>query len=111
MTTWQSPVVVTPRYGEVPAISCAATWDESTGQAALFVINRDPNHAHVRLAGDVSGSQSSTVVGALQGRTVASTAPTSGQILKFTGSQWAPGTDNDTTYSAGAGLSQTRSLR
>lgn len=31
-------------------------------------------------------------------------APASGQVLKWDGSQWAPGTDNDTTYSAGAGL-------
>jgi alpha-N-arabinofuranosidase len=42
----RSPSVPTPRYGEVPAISCAATWDESTGRAALFVINRDPENAH-----------------------------------------------------------------
>src|SRR3954451_4435138 len=42
----RSPTVPTPRYGEVPAISCAATWDESTGRAALFVINRDPENVH-----------------------------------------------------------------
>jgi alpha-L-arabinofuranosidase len=42
----RSPAVPTPRYGEVPAISCAATWDESTGRAALFLVNRDPDGAH-----------------------------------------------------------------
>ena len=56
------------------------------------------------LSGDVTGTQSATVVGKLQGRTVASTAPASAQVLKFDGTQWAPGSDNDTTYSAGSGL-------
>jgi alpha-L-arabinofuranosidase len=42
----RSPSVLTPRYGEVPAISCAATWDEASGAAALFLVNRDPANAH-----------------------------------------------------------------
>jgi len=56
------------------------------------------------LGGDVMGGQSATTVGRLQGRAVANTAPTAGQVLKFDGTQWAPGTDNDTTYTAGSGL-------
>ena len=32
---------------------------------------------------------------------------TSGQVLKWNGTAWAPATDNDTTYSAGAGVSIT----
>lgn len=35
------------------------------------------------LAGDVTGTQGATTVGKLQGRTVASTAPLGGQVLKF----------------------------
>jgi len=42
----RSPEVITPRYGAVPAISCAATWDAATGEAALFLVNRDPDRAH-----------------------------------------------------------------
>ena len=42
----QSPEVVTPSFGAVPAISCAATWDEASGQAAVFLVNRDPDSAH-----------------------------------------------------------------
>ena len=42
----RSPSVPTPSYGEVPAISCAATWDEPAGRAALFLVNRDPAQAH-----------------------------------------------------------------
>lgn len=41
----------------------------------------------------------------LQGRAVSSSAPASGQVLKWNGTQWAPGTDANTTYAAGAGLS------
>lgn len=50
------------------------------------------------LSGDVTGTQSSTTVTKLQGRTVASTAPTNGQVLKYDGTQWAPGTDNAASY-------------
>lgn len=42
------------------------------------------------LAGDVSGAQSATVVGKIQGRPVAATAPSTGQVLKWNGSTWAP---------------------
>lgn len=40
----------------------------------------------------------------LQGRSLASTAPTSNQILKWNGSSWSPAADENTTYSAGTGL-------
>jgi hypothetical protein len=43
------------------------------------------------LGGDVTGTQDSTVVTRLQNRFVAGTAPTSGQVLTWTGTQWAPG--------------------
>jgi hypothetical protein len=48
------------------------------------------------LSGDVTGGQSSTTVGALQGHAVDSTAPLDGQVLKWdaSSSKWAPGTDN-----------------
>ncbi|MCC7298809.1 MAG: hypothetical protein IT244_10795 [Bacteroidia bacterium] len=42
---------------------------------------------------------------ALQGTAVSVTAPSSGQTLKYNGSTWAPATDDNTTYSAGTGLS------
>lgn len=43
----------------------------------------------------------------LQGRSVASTTPANGQALKWNGAAWSPANDQDTTYSAGAGLSLT----
>lgn len=42
------------------------------------------------LAGDVTGTSGATVVEKLQTRAVASTAPTTGQVLTWTGSQWEP---------------------
>lgn len=63
------------------------------------------DHAH---SGDVTGSSSLTVT-KLQGRTVSSVLPTSGQILKWNSgtTQWEPGADNNNTYTAGTGINIT----
>ncbi len=45
----------------------------------------------MRLAGDLGGTAASPLVAKLQGRTLSSTTPTTGQVLKFDGTQWAPG--------------------
>jgi hypothetical protein len=45
------------------------------------------------LAGDVTGATSATTVARLQGRNVATTAPASGEVLKWNGSAWTPATD------------------
>src|SRR5207244_3240811 len=42
--------------------------------------------------GDLSGALQAPTVAKLQGRTVASTAPSSGQVLAWSGTQWAPAT-------------------
>ncbi|MFT3744545.1 MAG: hypothetical protein QM785_09625 [Pyrinomonadaceae bacterium] len=57
------------------------------------------------LAGDVTGTQSSTTVARLQGRSLANTAPADGQVLKYNAatSQWRP--DTDATSSGGGGIS------
>jgi co-chaperonin GroES (HSP10) len=44
------------------------------------------------LAGDVTGAFGANTVAQIQGRAVASTAPASGQVLQWSGSQWAPAT-------------------
>jgi hypothetical protein len=46
------------------------------------------------LAGDVTGTQGATRVVGIQNVPVLATTPTSGQVLKFDGANWAPGTDN-----------------
>ena len=35
-----SPTTTTARHGEVPVVTAAATWDEDTGDLALFCVNR-----------------------------------------------------------------------
>jgi hypothetical protein len=64
------------------------------------------------LAGDVTGTQTATTVGRIQGVAVANTAPAAGQVLKYDPAtqQWAPGNDltsggTVTSVVAGAGLS------
>ena len=37
-----SPELVSPKYGAVPAVTSAATWDEETGTLAVFLVNRNP---------------------------------------------------------------------
>lgn len=58
------------------------------------------------LSGDVTGGQSTTRVQSIQGRAVANVNPGGNQVLKWNGSQWAPGTDDNTitTVNAGTGL-------
>ena len=46
------------------------------------------------LAGDVSGGLHSTSVDKLKGQAVASTTPSSGQVLTWDGTQWAPATNS-----------------
>ncbi|WP_148285334.1 hypothetical protein [Flavobacterium sp. B17] len=65
----------------------------------------------VQLAGDLAGTATSPTVAKIQNKTVSSTAPTNGQVLKYnTGtSAWEPAADTDTntTYTAGSGLTLT----
>lgn len=90
---YPSPTVVAiqtrPVAATVPTDGQSLVWDGglSTWKPGLQA-------ASGTASGDLSGSYPSPTVAKIQGRTVASTAPTNGQTLVYDslGSQWAPGT-------------------
>ena len=59
--------------------------------AGVIPTSLPPNGA---AGGDLSGTYPNPGVNKIQGTAVINTAPTTGQVLKFNGTQWAPGTDN-----------------
>ena len=60
---------------------------------------------NVAMGGDVTGTNNAASVVKLQGHNVSATAPTTGQILKWSGSAWVPSGDSTTVYLAGTGMS------
>ncbi|NUN07282.1 MAG: hypothetical protein HUU57_16175 [Bdellovibrio sp.] len=64
--------------------------------------------ASITLAGDVSGIAAGATVIKIRGVPLAAVTPTSGQVLKFSGSQWEPatisGSGTVTSITAGTGL-------
>jgi hypothetical protein len=49
--------------------------------------------------GDLSGSYPNPAISKLKGITLSSTAPATGQVLKFDGTQWSPAADNGGAFS------------
>jgi hypothetical protein len=58
-------------------------------------------------AGDVTGTPTAMVVAKIRGFNVVGTAPTSGQVLKYDGTNWTPSTDANNVYTPGPGISIT----
>jgi hypothetical protein len=78
------------------------TTDQTIGGIKTFTstiagnINGSSTSFTGSLSGDVMGTQSATSVGKIRGVTVAASAPSDGQVLKYNTSstQWEPATDN-----------------
>ena len=76
---------VTSMFGRTGAVT-AQTADYSFGQISGAVGSAQLPSA----GGDVSGTLTSATVSRLQNRPMSTTAPTSGQVLTWDGSQWIP---------------------
>lgn len=72
--------------------------------AGVIPTSLPPNGA---AGGDLGGTYPNPLVTKLQGRSIANTAPSAGQVLKFDGANWAPGTDNAGGGSLALPFSQT----
>jgi hypothetical protein len=82
----------------ISSLSAAKITGDIAGNAVGFT---DP------LFGDVTGTQSATVVGKLRGTPLSVTFPGVGQVMRFDGSEWAPATPavgTVTSVTTGAGL-------
>lgn len=96
-----TPVVTVDNKGRVTILSSAAITPSAIGAIAtdqLSTLAKLSGGAlrtdqMAALTGDVTSvaGNPATTVGKLNGRTLATTAPTSGQVLAWDGAQWAPG--------------------
>ncbi|WP_413569389.1 tail fiber domain-containing protein [Bdellovibrio sp. HCB117] len=91
----------------VGSANCAAHqtpyWNSVSGSFQCQAIN-------VSVAGDVSGTIGAVVVNKIKGVTVDTTGLTTGQVLKYDGTKWAPASDSNaggtvTNIATGTGLS------
>jgi trimeric autotransporter adhesin len=98
-----------------PALSCGTgtVLKYSTGtsrfECQVLAIGDIPALSSAQIpnpAGDISGTFSSISVDKIKGTSISSTGPTTGQVLKYDGTNWAPDTDltggatADATYSS-----------
>ncbi|MEV7990560.1 alpha-N-arabinofuranosidase [Streptomyces sp. NPDC086077] len=57
-----SPLIETTKFGDVPALWSAATYDEESGNVALFAVNRGRGEEPLRLTADVRAFSGARVV-------------------------------------------------
>lgn len=85
----------------------AADTDTNTTYTGSTSINLNgTSFERTALTGDVSAAANSnaTTVAGIQGRSVSNTAPTTGQVLGWNGSSWAPAADANTTYTGSTSI-------
>jgi hypothetical protein len=78
--------------GMMVSVPLTVTSGVITGNGAgLTNVSSTPTNFSGSLAGDVTGTQSATVVGRIQGVSVSASAPTANQLLRYNGANWTPG--------------------
>jgi hypothetical protein len=90
--------------GTYPNFTINATDANTTYTAGSGLVLSGTTFSHNAHTGDATGTTSLTVTG-IQGKPVSSASPLTGQTLKYNGTTWVPSADDNTTYTAGSGIS------
>ncbi len=89
--------------GDIPTVASPATAGHTHITRAALATAITPN---ITLSGDVTGAANATTIaaGAVTMPKIAQAGATTGQVIKWNGTAWAPATDAGTTYTAGTGI-------
>ena len=89
-----------PTIPTIPGILSVSDGTDGTSSAQRTI--SAINLKQIILAHSPAGARTPTAHTLSSHSDVSTTAPTTGQVLKWNGTAWAPGTDNNTTYSLGS---------
>jgi len=81
-----------------PTTGQVLKWNGSAWAPAADDTSKSKGGSIPTLGGDISGTLSNVTVDKIQGESISSTAPTSGQVLKWNGTAWAPAKDDTTSH-------------
>ena len=95
---YPNPIIAANAVGNAEISDVA--WTKVTGAPSAF----PPSGS---AAGDLSGTYPNPNVARINGAPLSGTPSSAGQVLKWTGAAWSPGTDIGATYTGGTGINIT----